>query len=216
MADSALHLLSRTVGGVLAGATGVLGAARRRTKPLHPDGQIRRATITRTGGPVRSGVPWLDEDGRDDALVRVSRGIGLPDALPDIHGLAVRVQVGGTEGDLLLANTGLGRLTRFVLLPTRTPTGRALTTLLPYRSPRGPLVVAAVPESPRTFELRWAGPVGPWHPFGRLELGEPWADDTPISFDPVLHVLPGLAHYAWVKQLREPAYWTARRRSHRA
>jgi hypothetical protein len=215
MADSPIDVLSRTAGGLLAAGTGVLGAARRRTKPLHPDGEIRRATITRTGGPTRSGVPWLDEPGRDDALVRESRGIGLPAAWPDIHGLAVRID-SASGGDLLFANTGLGRLTRFLLTPARTSTSRPLTTLLPYRSPRGALVLAAVPDSPRTFELHWAGPVGPWHRFGRLELGEALGDDTSISFDPVLHVVPGLSQYGWVKRLREPAYWTARARSGRA
>jgi hypothetical protein len=216
MADSPLDVLSRTAGGVLAAGTGILGAARRRTKPLHPQGQLRRATITRVGGPTRCGVPWLDEPGRDDALVRVSRGIGLPAALPDIHGLAVRVDAGGAGGDILFANTGLGRITRFVLAPARTPSSRPLTTLLPYRSPRGALVLAAVPDSERAFELHWAGPIGPWHRFGRLELGEALGDDTSVSFDPVLNVVPGLGQYGWVKRLREPAYWSARARSHRS
>jgi len=215
MAESPLDVLSRTAGGALAAGTGILGAVRRRTKPLHPDGQLRRATITRVGGPTRSGVPWLDQAGRDDALVRVSRGLGLPEALPDVYGVAVRVDFGGHDADLLFANTGFGRLTRYLLTPARTSASRPLTTLLPYRSPRGALVLAAVPDSERTFELHWSGPIGPWHRFGRLELGEALGDDTRISFDPVLNVLPGLSQYDWVKRLREPAYWTARARSHR-
>lgn len=216
VADSPLDVLARTTGGILAAGTGALGAALHRRKPLHPQGSIRRATITRVGGPVRSGVAWLDEAGRDDALVRTSRAIGLAESLPDIHGLAIRIERHGHSGDLLLASTGLGRLTRFVLTAARNPARRALTSLLPYRSPRGPLLIAAVPDSPRTFELRWAGPIGPWHAFGRLELGEQWVTDAPISFDPVLNVVPGLHQYGWVRRLREPAYWTARTRSGRA
>jgi hypothetical protein len=160
-------------------------------------------------------VPWLDSAGQDDATVRISRGIGLPDALPDVQGLAIRIALGGAEADLLLASTGTGRLTRYVLTPTRRATGRSLTSLLPYRSPRGPLLLAAVPESEHAFELRWAGPVGPWHTFGRLELGAPFGDDLQVSFDPIVNVLPGLSHYSWVRLLREPAYWTARSRSGR-
>jgi hypothetical protein len=216
MADSPLDVLARTTGGLLAAGTRALGAARHRRKPLHPEGTLRRATVTRVGGPVRSGAAWLDGSGRDEVLVRISRGIGLPEALPDIHGLAVRIEQDGAIADLLFANTGLGRLTRFVLSPTRTVTGRPLTTLLPYTSPRGPLLLAAVPESERTFELRWAGPIGPWHAFGRLELGEALRDDTRISFDPILNTLPGLGQYGWVSRLREPAYWTACDRSGRA
>jgi hypothetical protein len=210
-----LDVLARTAGGALAAGAGVLGAARQRVKPLHPQGQLRHATITRMSGPVPAGVPWLDSAGQDDAIVRISRGIGLPDLLPDIQGLAVRVALGGAEADLLLASTGTGRLTRYLLTPTRRPTGRSLTSLLPYRSPRGPLLLAAVPESEHAFELRWAGPVGPWHTFGRLELGAPYGDDLRVSFDPIVNVLPGLGHYSWVRLLREPAYWTARSRTGR-
>jgi hypothetical protein len=216
MADSPLDALARTTGGLLASGTRVLGAVRHRTKPLHPAGVIRRGTITRVGGPVRCGVPWIVESGRDEALVRVSRAIGLPRSMPDVHGLALRVEPEGRPADLLLASTGLGRLSRFLLTATRKPSGRPLTSLLPYRSPRGPLLLAAAPDSPRSFELLWAGPIGPWHRFGRLELGEPHGDDLHVSFDPVLNQLPGLSQYAWVTRLREPAYWTARERSGRA
>lgn len=216
MALAPVDLLARAAGGALATGTGALGALRQRVKPLHPVGELRHATVTRMPGPVRSGVPWLDSAGQDEALVRVSRAIGLPHALPDIHGLAVRVVLDGAEADILLASTGLGRVARYVLTASRRTTGRPLTSLLPYRSPRGPLLLAAVPEAEHAFELRWAGPVGPWHTFGRLELGAPFGDDQAVSFDPVLHVVPGLAQYPWVRLLREPAYWTARARSGRA
>jgi hypothetical protein len=216
MADTPLHVLARTTGGLLASGTRALGAAWHRVKPLHPEGSLRRATVTRVGGPVRSGAAWIDEAGEDEALVRVSRAIGLPQSLPDIHGLALRIDPDGSPADLLLASTGLGRLSRFFLTPAKKPTGRPLTSLLPYRSPRGALLVAAVPDSPRTFELLWAGPIGPWHRFGRLELGEARGDDLQVSFDPILNQLPGLSQYDWVRRLREPAYWTARERSGRA
>jgi hypothetical protein len=204
------------VGGLLSSGAVALGAARNRTKPLHPTGRLRRATITRTGAAARSGVPWLDEPGRDDVLVRESRGIGLPDALPDIHGLALRWELDGSVADVLLANTGLGRLSRYLLTPTRKAHGRPLTSLLPYRSPRGALLLAAVPTSERGYDLRWAGPLGPWQTFGTLELGEPLGDDTRVSFDPVVNVVPGLRSYGWVQRLREPAYWAARRRTNRS
>ena len=216
MALAPVDLLARTAGGALATATNALGALRQRVKPLHPEGDLRHATLTRLPGPVRSGVPWLDSPGQDAAVVRVSRGVGLPGALPDVQGLAIRVALDGTEADVLLASTGLGRLTRYVLAPTRRVTGRPLTSLLPYRSPRGALLLAAVPEAEHAFELRWAGPVGPWHTFGRLELGAPVGDDLAVSFDPIINVVPGLSHYSWVRTLREPAYWTARERTDRS
>lgn len=215
MPESPIDVLARTAGGLLSSGAVAFGSARGRVKPLHPTGALHRATVTRHGSPPRTGVPWIDEPGTDPALVRISRGIGLADALPDVQGLAIRVDPDGTPADVLLASTGLGRIGRYLLTPTRTPTGRPLTTLLPCRSPWGPLLLAAVPESAVRFELRWAGPLGAWTPFGVLELGEPLGDDTRVSFDPVVNVLPGLEQYSWVRRLREPAYWVARRRTHR-
>jgi hypothetical protein len=215
MPESPLDVLARTAGGVLSSGAVALGAARDRTKPLHPDGVLRRATVTRVGGAVPTGVPWLDSTGTDDALVRVSRGIGLPAVLPDIAGIAIRIRPDDAPADLLLASTGLGRLSRYLLAPTRKSVWHPASTLLPYRSPRGPVLLAAAPESDQRLTLSWAGPVGPWMPFGTLDLGEPLGDDTSVSFDPIVNVLPGLRQYGWVTRLREPAYWMARRRSHR-
>lgn len=215
MISSPVDAVSRTVGGLLASGTRALGAVRDSAKPLHPDGELRAATLTRTGGPVPSGVPWLDEPGTDDALVRVSRAVGVPAALPDIHGLAVRIGTGDGPADLLLASTGSGPLSRFVLLASRSATRLPLTSLLPYRSARGAIVLAAFADSERSFELSWARPFGSWVRFGRLDLGAPVIAQEPVSFDPVLHVLPGLEHYSWVRRLREPAYRTARRQSNR-
>lgn len=212
---SPVQVLSSTGGSLLAGGTRLLGAALRRTKPLHPEGHLRRATVTRTGADPATGCAWLDEPGTDDALVRVSRGIGLPGTVPDVHGMAIRVSLDGAVGDLLLASTGTGRLSRFLLTATRSAGGGPLGTLLPYRSPRGPVLIAAVPESPLAFRLQRSGLAGDWVPFGRLELGEDLGDDTQVSFDPVVNVLPGLATYDWVRRLRGPAYRTARRRSDR-
>lgn len=208
--------VSRTAGSLLAAGTRALGAARDSVKPLHPDGELRVATVTRMGGPVPAGVAWLDEPGTDEALVRLSRAIGTPESLPDIHGLAVRLDFHGRPADLLLASTGTGPLTRFVLLASRSATRLPLTSLLPYRSDRGPVVLAARADSDRSFELSWARPLGSWVPFGRLDLGAPVLSDEPVSFDPVLHVLPGLGHYGWVRRLREPAYRTARQQSDRS
>jgi hypothetical protein len=106
----------------------------------------------------------------------------------------------------------MGPVSRFVLLPTRRLDGRPMSTLLPYRSPAGPLVIAATSQGTDTFLLSWAVGRSAWHPFGTLELGERVGDgNEDLSFDPVLNVLPGLEHYDSVRRLREPSYSAARR-----
>lgn len=186
-----------------------------RTKPLHPHGELRTATVARVGSAHGPGVPWIEEPGETPALVRLSRGIGLPAALPDVPGLAIRVDLDGHVADLLLAGTGTSRLGRLLLHPRRDLRSGPLTSLLPYRSAAGPLWFAAVPDGERDFELRWSTGAG-WTPFALLHVGAERPDDKRISFDPVLNTLPGLTNYGWVRRLREPAYRGARAQSGRS
>lgn len=181
-------------------------------KPLHPRGEVVTGRLRRLGASPSTGVPWLDGQGSDRVLVRASRAVGLPDGFPDIHGLAIRVPVeGGGHGDLLLATTGTGRLSRFVLTPGRRAESRPLTTLLPYRTPAGPLMLGAVARDEHRYEIAFAPASGTWHPFAELTLSTEPGGDPLMSFDPVRNTLPGLENYDWVRRLREPAYATARR-----
>jgi hypothetical protein len=206
---SPLTVVADAGGRVLASAAAALAALRPAPKPLHPDGEVRSGRLERHGRGPRSGVPWLDEPGEDPVEVRLSRAIGLPEGLPDIHGLAVRVHGGSGHADVLLASTGTGRLTRHVLTASRDPAGRPLTTLLPYATDSGPVVLGAESAGPDEYRLSWSHPARPWHEFGTLYLAG--RSDARIDFDPVLHPVPGLRQYSWVRRLREPAYRTARR-----
>ena len=210
--DSAARAATYTGGQMLGAATRMI-AARPATKPLHPRGFVVQGTLHRVGTQGLTGAGWLDHAGEDLVLVRQSRAIGLPPPVPDIHGLAIRVPTeGGRHGDLLFASTGLGRLTRFTLTAARSPYRRPMTTLLPYRTPVGAVLLSAVFRDESRVELAWATRSGRWHPFADLSLPTDPSDhaDMPVSFDPVRNVLPGLEPYDWVRQLREPSYATAR------
>ncbi len=210
-------LLWRTAGGALGAVFGVAARLRRAGMALHPRGHVAGGTLVRYGLPVPTGSAWLDEQGTDEVLVRRSRSAGLPGPLPDVHGLAVRVPVGGSRsGDLLLATTGTPPVLRHLLRPT-TSDRRPMTTLLPYRTPTGPVVVGAFPlPGSAAYELRVAGLTGPWRRFATLDVRDDEhaeaADgpDTDVRFDPVLHPLPGLVVYDWVARLREPSYARSR------
>ena len=202
---------------MLRAATGAL-TLRPAAKPFHPRGHVVTATLRRFGAEPTTGSEWLDTAGVDEVLVRQSRAIGLPAPLPDIFGLAVRVPIDEGYGDLLLASTGLGQLTRYALTAARSPQRRPMTTLLPYRTPAGPVLLSAVFRDETTIELSWAVRSGDWHRFAELSLAEAPGEepDQMVSFDPVKNELPGLQTYDWVRRLREPAYLTARRSSRSA
>jgi len=158
-------------------------------------------------------------------VARFSRGVGLPPALPDILGLALRTRAGAQTVDLELASTGVGWPSRFLLAPRRTPTGATFGSLLPYRSSRGPILVCArsarrrplpastsdlavaLREEPWRVRLYFATPRGRWHPFAEAAL-RPSADqeDRELRFDSVRHPLPGAGTYRWVERVRQPSY----------
>lgn len=205
-------LIGRALGGVFYGA-GALRA--RRGKALHPQGAVRQGVLVRRGIGSKTGVPWIDAPGDDRVLVRLSRATGLPKRFPDILGLALRISyAGGGHGDLLFASTGTGAVGRFIVRPARRPS-RPYGTLFPYRSPRGPLLLAVLPltDDGTRFELLCATLRGPWSPFGVLEVHSDWdtATDVPLSFDPVLFEVPGLHGYDWASRLRRFSYAASRR-----
>ncbi len=209
---STIRAASSSGGQVLRAATGLV-AVRPAAKPLHPRGSQLTGTLRRFGGAERTGVAFLDDAGQDQVLVRSSRAVGLPSPAPDIFGLALRVPIGDERhGDLLFATTGLGRLTRFTLTPARSASSRPMTTLLPYRTPAGPVVLSALLDDGEVT-LAWAIGAGGWHRFAALSLDEtPVGDgDARPSFDPIRNTLPGLENYPWVRRLREPSYLAARR-----
>lgn len=192
-----------------------VGRLRPADKPLHPKGVVVPATVHRYGTAEVFGAPWLDDPGTDSALVRLSRAVGLPKSLPDFLGLALRLTPQGRPADLLFATTGRSVLRRFVLSLHRdvvwSPT--TYTTLLPYRTRTGAVLLAATPGQTGgeiRVTLAAARPTGRWHDFGAIEIPSLTGTDQPVSFDPVLNQLDGLEPYRAWAQLREAAYAGAR------
>ena len=192
-----------------------LSLIQRSPKPIHARGAVSAATLQRFGSDPCSGVRWIDEPGAHTVLVRRSRGAGLPPPLPDVHGLTIRVPFEAGHADILLGSTGLGRLTRFVPVPTSRSDRGALTTLMPYRGPGGPVLLGVRPRGVDEYHLIWASHRSGWTTFGRLSLEPGPSADELVTFDPLLNPVPGLGHYTWTRRLRERVYRTAREQSRR-
>jgi hypothetical protein len=162
--------------------------------------------------------------------VRFSRAAGLPAPVPDVLGLALRLDAVGTQHDLLLATTGMGPGWRHVLFPRRHALRAPYGSLLPYDAAGRRVLIAAVPEADapygisdvdvaraltpasRTFQLMVATLLGRWTPFAQLTVArDDNMFDVPVAFDPVLSPLPGLPLAQPFCSLREPAYRAARR-----
>lgn len=193
------------------GAGTVFGAlsALRRARIFHPVGTASTAEVT-----VEPGPHALDAlAGDHDAVVRISRGIGLPEALPDILGVAVKVLDAhgpGIDQDLLLATSASGFPGHHVLVPTRRVTARAFSSVLPYTNARGErFLVGALPDDTtgRCFRLAVARVLGPWQPVGTVRLGDDLPEDRGqgLRFTP-WHTGGGLEPSGFLNRLRRGAY----------
>ncbi|WP_235027293.1 phosphodiesterase [Dietzia psychralcaliphila] len=198
---------SSPVAGLFGSAFGVAAAVTRlaRPKALHPKGVVAHATLSVTG-IGRTGSPLLDITGRWPATVRFSRAVGLPDAVPDIGGMAIRIHA-DSPVDILLASTGLGPITRYVLTTGWRTTGRTMTSMFPVRIAGRQLLLAAIPTGDGgTWTLQHATPLGKWETLGRLTVDTWEDDDKDLHFDPIGNRLPGSRYPRLLGALRDPSY----------
>jgi hypothetical protein len=199
-------------------------SAGRGSRIFHPQGIAYRGVV-RVDDGVDS-VPLLAAGSELAAVVRFSRGLGLPRGWPEFLGLALRIE---EEQDLLLASSSPSPLARMVPLPARSFFGTTLSSLLPFDvGPRVVFAGAVVHGSPTgeddqlTELANSPGPVtatlalaelgGRWRAFGTLEVGErlPDAESRALRFDP-WRCAGGLVPHGWINALRAPAYRGSRR-----
>ena len=184
--------VSPAVDAVTRGAFTALARVRR-ARPFHPVG--RSFTALLVPGPADE-VDVFGSEPRP-ALVRFSNAAGLPPALPDVLGIAVRVPDGAGPGrpvDLLLSSSPAWPVARHVLRPSRDFTTAHFSSLLPYDHaprdrervrrvlgaryggprPRGPLRLADLERAAAAGGLRFflehATPSGPWRPFAEIVI----------------------------------------------
>lgn len=199
-------------------------------RPIHPTGVALIGSIEKTRGCVGSGILWVDSPGPAAVSARLSRSLGMPSAWPDILGLALRITTEAGPADILLASTAMSWPGRLLLTFHRYASNSKLTSLMPYKGTRGPVLLAARPEvtgkgipaTPDAFRralatntwtlgLYHARPTGPWTRFGTLFLSlDPGKADLNTRFDPLRNRLPGAGTYNWAGKLREPSYEAAR------
>lgn len=190
-----------------------LVARLRHARALHPRGAVVSGVLHRRGLRPQIGVPWLDAAADDAVLVRFSRATGLPPPLPDVLGLSIRaVGAAGQPQDLLLSSSGRAPVSRHLLLPARHPRSPSYSSLVPFATASGPLLLGARAAGSSAFELSVASVTGRWRPFALLAVPSVHgADDAGLDLDPVRHPVPGLRMPPGLRRLRRNAYAASRR-----
>jgi hypothetical protein len=203
--------------------------------PEQDGGGERRAGLTRPGGG-HGHVPLLARPRAYPALLRFSRGLGLPPGLPDALGVAVRfcdVHGEGRHQDLLMTTSARPPVLHHLLLPAlRGPFGQPYSTILPYRVGDGVRLFGALPlpapaRDDRTdleefddaaargearFTLALAAPFRGWRPIGVIEAGEPLDREAgeALRFNP-WNTGGGIRPVGPFQGLRDAAYGASQR-----
>lgn len=184
--------------------------------------------------PGLTGVPLLSRAGRHPAVVRLSRAAGLPQPLPDGHGLAVRLldaHDSGHHQDFVLHTSLDGPIAHHLLLPSRGFFSLPYSSVLLYRIGETVRLVGAIPRTEplgggtdfeqllRTaergevrFALALAEPLGRWRPVAELRLGKrvPPPDADRLRFNP-WNTGGGIRPVGPLMGLREAAYRESQR-----
>jgi hypothetical protein len=192
-------------------------------RAVHAKGTALHARLLVPGG-AGLGVPLLDEPGSHAAVVRFSRSVGLPDALPDVLGVGVRVLDAhgtGQHQDLLLDSTSELPLARRLPLPMYDMLRAAYSSLTPYELAGRRHLLWLLPDdqAPPTRSLselagrgdgtRLRLAVSTAHGAARqvavLELGGTSPGGRQIRFSPDV-TGGGIAPAGWLQDLRRSAY----------
>ncbi len=204
------------------------GAAVRHARLFHPYGVLAEGTLERVA-PAGEGLPMVS----CEVVARVSKGIGLPNRLPDVAGLAWRMPPpqdlrSCSPWDVLLASTIAN--SRVLLAPTASWSGATFSSLMPLRYHgalwwvRARLVTDIgssglsldavrdqIDSDEIAFDIEQAAGTGRFQRLARLALAhvDPSRDD--IAFDPTMHSDPDVQLAPlWLSDFRRAAYRRSR------
>jgi hypothetical protein len=209
-----------------------LGSALRGARIFHPEGFLcggtweveTRSALARDAEVFRPGA-------RHEVVARISRGAGLPQALPDFFGIAVRLVDAygpGSHQDLLINASSSLPVLHHLFLPAPRWFVQAYSTCLPYRAGSRPFLVGLLPPAQRgpapplaamraavddgvAFGIALAGPLGRWKRVGTLRLHDPIpAEAGDVDIDP-WNTGGGLVPATWLNRIRREAYRQSRR-----
>lgn len=176
-------------------------------KAFHPRGDVYEAELIVDASDCLPMAAFFVEPGTYKAIVRLSRGAGLPSVLPDFPGLAIKLPDRwgpGADQDFLLVSSGDGPLTRRILLPATTDIAPRYSSLTPYSAGDTKVWFGAEPTAPERFAFKAAAADEDWCSVGSLLLGSK-LEDAEITFDP-WNSGPDLVPTGLINALRKPAY----------
>lgn len=212
------------------GAAGLFGALAGLIdgRPLHPAGIAFAATLT-VEAPTAPQLALFAGPASYSAAVRFSRGFGLPEPLPEILSVAVKVRDAygpGADQDFLMTASGDPPGLRHSFAWGRSHLAHTYSTVIPFSAAGRSVVFGAVPRSrpiagerdlpelarraahdALVFDLRMAPLRGPWTTLARIDVGRQLdaGEERALRFNSDT-TGGGIVASGWINRLRGAAY----------
>ena len=209
---------------------GAISRLRGGKRSLHPNGDGYQAQLVVPDHAGAVGADLFDTPGTHRAIVRFSRGAGLPEPLPDILGIAIRVLdahgPGGHQDFLLVTSTDLP-VAHHALLPATSYFDRTFSSILVYSIGGSTRLVGAFPRTAAphgggtglggvamtaargdlAYDLALAAPFKRFQPVASLRIGDrlPAEDAEHLRFN-VWNTGGGIRPGGPFQGIRLPAY----------
>lgn len=200
----AVEAVGRGAGLLFEGVSRVRGS-----KSLHPEGIVHDAVVRIHGSASAPPAPLLREAAEHPAIVRFSRSFGLPDSMPDLLGMSLRlvdVHGPGRHQDFLMVTSIDAPVLHHVFVPAGDPQQRPYSSSLPYRAGERRFLIGAVPRGGTRFDLAVAAVLGRFEAVGDIEVGARLPHDLDgLPFNP-WNTGGGLEPAGFLNRLRDRAY----------
>lgn len=212
------------------GAAGVFGTLAKtfHGRPLHPAGAAFAATL-RVPEATAPELALFAGPGEHEARVRFSRGFGLPEPLPEILSVAIKVLGAygpGKDQDFLITASYDAPLLRHAFAGGRSHLTQTYSSVVPFEAAGRSVVFGAVPHpvpdvnagdleelvrhaanGDLVLDLRMATLRGPWHTLGTVTIGRPLTPDEERALTYNSDTTGGgIAASGFVNRLRGAAY----------
>lgn len=192
------------------------------TRPLHPEGWAFAAEFVVDEPRVR-GARLLATRKRRPAVVRFSRGFGLPQPTPDLMSMAIKVPDAygpGRDHDILMAAAGERPVLRHLFAWGGDHLTRTYSSIFLFRVGEQQVLFGAAPRHAAAddlrvaaarggleFDVRIATPSGPWRTVARLEIGDELSEEETegLAFNSS-RTGAGIAPVGVVNRIRDAAY----------
>jgi hypothetical protein len=209
------------IAGLLTGLAFAAASLVRGAKIVHPAGVVHAARVRLYGrtAPDERSLAFLGQAGEHDAIVRFSRSLGLPEPLPDLLGLTLRlidVHGPGLHQDFMLVSSVDAPVAHHLFVPSGDVQQRPYSSSLPYRAGDNRFLVGALPREDGVFDLAVSAINGRFEPIGEIRVGDRLPHELDATAFNPWNTGGGVAPAGWLNRLRAYAYpgsqagWRAR------